>query len=162
MKAWRQASIATEKRMEQAKARKEKGDRASIIRTVRLIRRGAISRAGKPMESKGLGDLAYGIIWEQIATKHPQRKQRIQKAAWAFVPEEELRVKVDKILPKLGVYAAPRPGGLRNAHLRMWTEVYAPETADEAADHLELLLSDMADDKMPTWFMHATQMRQMS
>jgi hypothetical protein len=39
----------------------------------------------------------------------------------------------------------------------MWTGVYAPETADEAVEHLELLLSDMANDKMPGWFMQATQ-----
>jgi hypothetical protein len=45
MKAWRHASITTEKRMEKAKARKEKGDRSRINRAVRLIRRGAISRA---------------------------------------------------------------------------------------------------------------------
>ena len=58
-------------------------------------------------------------------------------------------MKVDKILLKLDIYTAPGPGELRNAHLRMWTGVYAPETADEAVEHLELLLSDMANDKMP-------------
>ena len=61
--------------------------------------------------------------------------------------EEELRVKVDKILPKLDVYVALGPGGLRNAHLRMWTVVFAPETSDEAVEHLETLLSDMANEK---------------
>jgi hypothetical protein len=103
--------------MEKARARKEKGDMARISRAVRLIRRGAILRAGKVLESKELGDLAAGMIWEQIAAKHPQRNRQIPEEAWAFLPEEELRVKVDKILPKLDVYAAPRPGGLRNAHL---------------------------------------------
>jgi hypothetical protein len=39
----------------------------------------------------------------------------------------------------------------------MWTEVYAPETADEAVEYLELLLSDMANDKMPGLLMQATQ-----
>jgi hypothetical protein len=34
-----------------------KGDKARIVRAVRLIRRGAISRAGKALESKGLGDV---------------------------------------------------------------------------------------------------------
>jgi hypothetical protein len=52
------------KRMEKAKARKEKGDMARISRAVRLIRRGAISRAGKALESKGLGDLTDRSIWE--------------------------------------------------------------------------------------------------
>ena len=39
----------------------------------------------------------------------------------------------------------------------MWTGVYAPETADEAMEHLKLMLSDMATDKMPGWFIHATK-----
>jgi hypothetical protein len=38
MKAWRQTSIAAEKRMEKVRARKEKGDRAMINMAVRLIR----------------------------------------------------------------------------------------------------------------------------
>ena len=71
MKTWRQSAITAEKRMEKAKARKEKGDMARINRAGRLIRRGAISRAGKSLESKGLGDLMDGRIWEQIAAKHP-------------------------------------------------------------------------------------------
>ncbi len=66
------------------------------------------------------------------------------------MPDEELRLKLDKILPKLDVYAAPGPSGLRNAHLRMWTGVYAPDIADEqSVEHLELLPSDIANDKMP-------------
>jgi hypothetical protein len=157
MKAWRQAAITAEKRMEKARARKEKGDRARVSRAIRLIRRGAISRAGKALESKGLGDLTDGSIWDQIKAKHPERKRQIPERAWTFVPEEELRVKVDTILPKLDVYAAPGPGGLRNAHIRIWTGVFAPETADEAVEHLETIVSDMANDKMPGWFMQATQ-----
>jgi len=35
--------------------------------------------------------------------------------------------------------------------------VFAPETADEAVEPLEVMLSDMANDKMPLWFMQATQ-----
>jgi hypothetical protein len=38
----------------------------------------------------------------------------------------------------------------------MWTVIYAPETADEAVEHMQLLLSDMTNDKMPSWLMHAT------
>ena len=63
--------------------------------------------------------------------------------------DEELKVSVRKILPKLDIHAAPGPGGLRNAHIRLLTRVFAPETAQEAVEHLELLLSDMANDKMP-------------
>jgi len=156
MKAWRHAAITAEKRMEKAGARKEKGDRARISRAVRLIRRGSISRACKALESKGLGDLTDGSIWEQIEAKHPGRKRQILERAWTWMHEEELKVKVDKIFFKLDVHAVPGPGGLRNAHIRMWTGVFAPETADEAVEHLELLLSDMANDKMSGWFLQAT------
>ncbi len=65
-------------------------------------------------------------------------------------------MKVDKILPNMDVNATPRPRGLRNAHLAMWTRVFAMETMDEAVEHLEVLLIDMANDKMSPWFMHAT------
>jgi hypothetical protein len=38
----------------------------------------------------------------------------------------------------------------------MLTGLYAPETADEVLEHLKLMVSDMANDKMPAWFMQAT------
>ena len=71
--------------------------------------------------------------------------------------EDELKVKGDKILPKRDIHAAPGPGRLRNAHIRIWTRVFAPETTGEAVEHLELLLSDMTNDKMLGWSMQATQ-----
>ena len=51
LKTWRMAAITAEKRMTKAKARKEKGEHARIERAVRLLRKGAISRAGKALES---------------------------------------------------------------------------------------------------------------
>ncbi len=56
--------------MSKASARKEKGERSRISRAIRLIRRGAISKAGKALESKGMGDLSDVRIWEQINAKH--------------------------------------------------------------------------------------------
>ena len=66
LKTWRMATITVEKRMTKAKARKEKGENARIERAVRLLLKGAISRAGKALESKGLGDLVKVEIWMQI------------------------------------------------------------------------------------------------
>jgi hypothetical protein len=60
-------------------------------------------------------------------------------------------------MPKLDVYAAPGPSRLRNSHLRIWTGVLAPESSDEAVEHLETLIIDMANDKLPAWFMQTTQ-----
>jgi hypothetical protein len=122
-----------------------------------LLRRGAISRAGQALESKGIRDLSDPGIWEQMREKHPDRKQPIKEEYFEVTPEEEIELKVEKILPKLDTNAAPGPSGLRNAHLRMWTGVFAPPSADEAIEHLEALLSDMANDKMPAWFMQAVQ-----
>jgi hypothetical protein len=61
-----------------------------------------------------------------------------------------------KILPKLDVHTAPGPAGLRNGHLRIWTGVFALESANEAVEHLETLMRDMANDNLPAWFMRVT------
>ena len=42
-------------------------------------------------------------------------------------------------------------------HIRLRTGVFALETTEEAVEHLELLLSDMGNDKILGWFMQATQ-----
>ena len=56
IKVWKGAVVADEKRISKAKARKERGERSRIERAIRLLRHGAISRAGKALESMGLGD----------------------------------------------------------------------------------------------------------
>jgi hypothetical protein len=66
-------------------------------------------------------------------------------------------MKLEKIVLKLDVHAAPGPSGLRNGHLRIWARVFALGAAEEAVEHLELLINDMANDKLPAWFMRATQ-----
>ena len=77
-------AITAEKRMTKAKARKAKRGNARIERAVRLLRKGAISRAGKALESKGPGDLDDLEIWTQIDYKHPSRKRRIPEQAYSF------------------------------------------------------------------------------
>ncbi len=51
------AAVTAEKKMSKAGARKAKGVQERIAGAIRLLRRGAISMAGKALESKGLGDL---------------------------------------------------------------------------------------------------------
>ncbi len=97
------------------------------------------------------------VIWNQIRVKHPARKKKISENLYSFKPDEEFQLKLEKILPKLNMNAAPGSAGLRNSHLRPWVGVYAPPAADEAVEHLELLISDMANDKLPPWFMQAVQ-----
>jgi hypothetical protein len=109
VKAWKMAAVSAEKRLSKAGAKKAKGDQARIARAIRLLRKGAISRAGQALESKGLGDLNNQVIWEQLQRKHPERKQDISEEAFTLRPEEEVEVKVEKILPKLDMNAAPGP-----------------------------------------------------
>ncbi len=89
--------------------------------------------------------------------KHPDKKEAISEEFYKFQTEEEMELKMGKILPKLDMNAAPGPSGLRSTHLRLWTGVFAPPAADEAIQHLEDLLSYMANDKLQEWFMHAVQ-----
>ncbi len=66
-----------------------------------------------------------------------------------------MEVKVEKVMPKLDMNATLGPLGLMNGHIRIWAGAFAPPFADEATEWLEKLLTDMANDKMPTWFMQA-------
>ena len=108
------------------------------------------------MESMGLGDFEDPQVWNQISAKHPARKGRIPEIVYQFRSDDEIQLKVDKILPRLDVYAAPGPSRLPISHLRIWTGVFAPKSADEAVEHLETLISDMGNDKLQAWFMQTT------
>ena len=95
------------------------------------------------------------VIWEQLQGEHPERKQHINENAIDIQPEEEVELKVEKVLPKLDMNTTPGPSGLRNGDIRIWAGAFAPPSADEAIEWLEKLLTDMANDMMPAWFMHA-------
>ena len=79
VKDWKMAAVSAEKRLSKPWARKAKGDRARIARAIMLLRKGAISRAGQALESKGIGDLEDPEIWEQMKRKHPSRKEAISE-----------------------------------------------------------------------------------
>ncbi len=72
-----------------------------MARDVRLQRKGTISRARKAMESKGLGDLRNSEIIQQMEEKHPARRRHIGPDMYTFMPEEEVQLKVTKILGKM-------------------------------------------------------------
>ena len=57
VKKWKMAAVTAEKRLSKAGAQKAKENQARVARAIRLLRRGAISRVGAALESKGLGDL---------------------------------------------------------------------------------------------------------
>ena len=58
IKLWQQAGIKAANMLSNGGATNRKGDRAMIVRAMRLLRKGAISRAARAMERKGLGDLS--------------------------------------------------------------------------------------------------------
>jgi hypothetical protein len=132
VKAWKIAAVSAEKRLSKPGARKAKKDQARIARANRLLRKGAISRAGHALESKGIGDLEDPEIWEQMKRKHPSKKEAIDEVNYKFQTKEEVELKVGKILPKLDMNAALRPSGLRDTHLWLWMGVFAPPAANEA------------------------------
>ena len=78
------AAVKTANIMTKAKARKDKGEKIRIDKAVRLLKKGAISRAGKALESKGLGNMDGLDIWDQIDGKHPDMKRRIPEMAYRF------------------------------------------------------------------------------
>ena len=49
IKGWRQAAAKGQARISKAMARKAKGEEARIARSIRLLRKGAISTAGKAL-----------------------------------------------------------------------------------------------------------------
>ena len=119
------------------------------------MRKGVVSRAAKAMESKGLGDLSDHEILQQMQDTHPVRIMQIEPDIYTFLPEEEVELKVDKILGKLNNEASPRPAGLRNTHVEMWMGAFAPASAETTIQYLENFITDMANDKLPPWFMQA-------
>ena len=124
---------------------------------MRMLRKGAVSKATKAMESKGLGDLSDPELIHQMHDKHPVKVKQIKPDMYTFVLEEEVVLKVDKILGNLSNDAAHRPAGLRNTHLKMWMGAFAPALADTAIQNLEDFITDMANDMLPPWFMQAMQ-----
>ena len=61
---------------------------------MRMMRKGAISRADKAMESKGLGDMRDPEIIHQMRDKHPMRIKEIGQDMYIFVPEEPVELMV--------------------------------------------------------------------
>ncbi len=97
-----------------------KSDKARIARAMRMLRKGAVSRATKAMESEGMGDLSDPPeLIMQMHVKHPVEVRQIGPGIYTFIREEEVLLEVDKILGKLNNEATPLPAKLGSTHLRM-------------------------------------------
>jgi len=117
---WQHASIKASNTLSKREAGINKSDKARIDRAMRMIRKGAVSRAAKAMESKGLGDLSDPGLIQKMQDNYPVRITQIGPDLYTCVPEEEVGLKVDKILETLNNEVAPGPVGLRSTHLAMW------------------------------------------
>ncbi len=75
---------------------------------MRLLRKGAISRATKSMESKIIGYLSDPDIIQQMQDKqHHVKLRRIGPDAKTFEPEEVVALKLEKLLGRLNNDAVP-------------------------------------------------------
>ena len=86
IKLWQQAGIKAANKLSSKEVTNRKGDRARIDRTMRLLRKGAISRAAKAMESKGLGDLTDPEVIQKMQEKQPARLKQIEPEMYTYVP----------------------------------------------------------------------------
>jgi hypothetical protein len=69
---------------------------ARVDKALRLLRKVSISRAGKALESKGLGDMTDAEVLQQLREKFPPRVSDIQHDTYSYEPEEDLQLKLDK------------------------------------------------------------------
>ncbi len=93
--------------MEKAASRKAKAEHARIQRAIRLIRKEAISRAGKALESKGPGDFSSEAVLQQLRAKYLARGKEIARDTFDYKLEEPLKLKLEKVLRRLDLNAAP-------------------------------------------------------
>ena len=152
IRTWQKASNKASKKLSKREAGVNKSDKARIDRAMRMLRKGAISRAPKAMECKESGDLSDPELIQQMQNKHPVRIRQIGPDIYTFVPEEEVVLKVDKILGKLSNEVARGPARRRNAHIKVWMGAFAVTSADTTIHHLEEFITYMANDRLPPWF----------
>jgi hypothetical protein len=67
------AALKAKRILSKAEARQGRGEMGRIDKSLMLLRKGAISRAGKELESKELGDLSDLEVLRQLKEKFPDR-----------------------------------------------------------------------------------------
>ena len=103
---WKWAATATKSKQSGRSEKASTNNDMRFTRAIHLIRRGAISRTRRALGSKGLGDLSNPAILAQMQAKHPPMLHENDRDVFDMIPEEELQILVDKILPTLDLNAA--------------------------------------------------------
>ena len=101
VKLMKVVAVVAKKRLSKTNSRKEKGNHARVAKAIWLIRKGAISRAGKALKSKGLGDMTNPVIWNHLMAKHLDGKREIPEDNYTFKPDEDFQLELDKLCPNL-------------------------------------------------------------
>eukprot|EP00973_Karenia_brevis_P003600 498983-Karenia_brevis.AAC.1 len=87
-------------------------------RALRLMAEGDISRGLKLLTSIGLGDLTDERITEQLAAKHPHRKEDLPATLEGYAPFARVNVAVGETLRQLDPRSGTGASGSRNSYLR--------------------------------------------
>ena len=96
---WKRAATSTKAKLANRAGRLSSEQDKRISREIRLIKRGAISRAGRAIESKGLGDLGSPEIIAQMQAKHPARQREISRDIYEFFADEEVHIYINRENP---------------------------------------------------------------
>ena len=127
---------------------------ASLEQALSLIQRGELSRAQRLIESKGMGNLADAAVVEQLAGKHPLRKQALpdQLDAGALARYNPLTVHLEDKYRQLGRLAGSGPSGYRNEYLIALARAFSDERAQRAVPLHERFAEEYVNARLPAWF----------
>jgi hypothetical protein len=145
VKVWHQAAAKTHAGFSNKLVRHEEGDKARINKAVK----GVTSISCKALEINGLEDLNNPEILKQMPDEHPEIIRQIAPNIFNFVPEDEKQPKSREILRKLSNKATTGPTGLRNIHIKMWMGAFESKSVDNAIEHMDDLITDMANSILP-------------
>ena len=154
---WRKAAGAAQQRLSAASRESLRDEAARVAKGVRLIRKGAIAKGARALESLGRGDFADPAVKQQMVDKHPTRQRQIGEDIYSYQTTEEVQVDISGIIAKLDPNAACGPSGLRNTHMRALQGIFAPSSAARALELMNGLATDMVNDRLDPWFMRALQ-----
>ena len=96
-----------------------------LQRALQLIGEGHISRACRLIVSSGLADLGDARVLEQLASKHPSRKEPMPSSLEGRGPFSPVVVDLAPAIRELDSYAGSGGSGFRNGYLKALLEDFS-------------------------------------
>ena len=152
---WRQDRSAVKPRSGRQGPQQNAGSGSShphAMRSLCLLSEGEISRALKLLTSEGLGDLTDERIVEQLAAKHPIRKEELPSTLEGYEPFRRLQIDLTETLRHLDVKSGTGPGGCRNSYLKALTQDFSDAKAASALGLLNDFAERFVNADFPPWF----------